>query len=805
MHYKSCIKIGIWNMRGFSSSIPYLRKLCNMNDVVLVSEHWLHRNKLSKFEDVSAETLYCGRSSRLSTEESYGLCRGQGGVAILWKRTLGGVSEVKDIVHDRFCGIRLQTQKGAVVNIISTYLPSQSSTEDYSACIDDLSEFMDSRDPGSINLVGGDFNGDLGTLGRGRSKRKPSKQGVILSNFVDKYNLVAVNLDDRCTGPLDTYVGPTGSSTIDYLLIPENLREMVQQCSVLSDDGLNCSDHRPVCATIELGSLMKNTADLNPKVTLRWDKWSESDIKEGYSNPLDDSLDEVIELLRYNINSNEDIDHAIDLIVRKIHSASGSVPVTKFRRNLKPYWSDTLSVLKKDKVSKFNVWKREGRPRGPESPSFKRHKEAKKAFSKELRKLSKQYEDAEVLEAVNSATVNKTYFWNLLKKSRKNGGSRVIAIRNDEERAVYEVKQVVNVWKTHFSKLCTPSDDPEFDGAHFNKVNESVSSLNDGDEEGPFLIDPFKIDEVRKAVFKLKLRKACGYDDVSSEHMRYAGEKFFYVLTLLFNIIVKCEYIPINLRRGIQIPLYKGKNLDCLDVNSYRGITLLTNLNKVYEMLLWSRMEEWWVNEQVISKFQGAGKKGISCIHTAMAMEETVSVALETNRSVFVSYFDVSKAFDTVWTNGLFQKLHEMGVRGRIWRLLYRAYQDFRCCVWVEGERSDWYTMHCGIHQGGFLSLTKYTAFINELLLLIDQSKLCCEIYSVPSTPGGYADDLATATTSKTKTDRVHDIVVNYGRRWRFKFNAKKSAVLVHGETKNEHEKNAPQRVFKLGTDRVPE
>ena len=141
-------------------------------------------------------------------------------------------------------------------------------------------------------------------------------------------------------------------------------------------------------------------------------------------------------------------------------------------------------------------------------------------------------------------------------------------------------------------------------------------------------------------------------------------------------------------------------------------------------------MEKWWTENEVISRFQGAGKKGTSCVHTAMMMEETVSTALETNRSVFVSYFDVSKAFDTVWTNGLFHKLHEMGVRGRkkLLRLLYRAYQEFRCCIRVEGEVSDWYTMQCGIHQGGFLSLTKYTAFINELLVLLEQSKLCCEI-----------------------------------------------------------------------------
>ena len=87
----------------------------------------------------------------------------------------------------------------------------------------------------------------------------------------------------------------------------------------------------------------------------------------------------------------------------------------------------------------------------------------------------------------------------------------------------------------------------------------------------------------------------------------------------------------------------------------------------------------------------------------------------------------------------------------------------------------------------------------------IEQSHLCCGIHGVPTTPGGYADDLATATVSKVRTDKVHEIVTNYGKRWRFKFNAKKSAVQVYGETKVENTRNVPYREFKLGTDKVPE
>ena len=92
--------------------------------------------------------------------------------------------------------------------------------------------------------------------------------------------------------------------------------------------------------------------------------------------------------------------------------------------------------------------------------------------------------------------------------------------------------------------------------------------------------------------------------------------------------------------------------------------------------------------------------------------------------------------------------------------------------------------MLCGIHQGGFLSLTTYVAFIDALLNTLEQSKLCCTIMKIPSTPVGYADDVATACISKLRTDKVLKAVHDFGCKWRFNFNANKSAVLVYGETR---------------------
>ena len=62
--------------------------------------------------------------------------------------------------------------------------------------------------------------------------------------------------------------------------------------------------------------------------------------------------------------------------------------------------------------------------------------------------------------------------------------------------------------------------------------------------------------------------------------------------------------------------------------------------------------------------------------------------------------------------------------------------------------------------------------------------------------PLGYADDIATASASKNKTDRVLQIVYEHSCKWRYVFNPKKSAVLVYGENDRDHKWMDQTRTF---------
>ena len=69
----------------------------------------------------------------------------------------------------------------------------------------------------------------------------------------------------------------------------------------------------------------------------------------------------------------------------------------------------------------------------------------------------------------------------------------------------------------------------------------------------------------------------------------------------------------------------KGKGHAPLNPDNYRVITLLSNFNKLFEVLIWSHLESWWVDSRVISDLQGACRKGSLCAHTALTLQESIS------------------------------------------------------------------------------------------------------------------------------------------------------------------------------------
>ena len=163
---KHCgLSIAAWNSRGMVAAIPYLRELMRHNDVISISEHWLHANRLRCLDEISSDFNVIARASAHADAGSYGSSRGQGGVALLWRKSLSGVSPILEITHDRICGIRIQTMEGITLNIYSVYMPAPGGSDDFELVLDEIAEIINTGEKGVCTILSGDFNADMGFTG----------------------------------------------------------------------------------------------------------------------------------------------------------------------------------------------------------------------------------------------------------------------------------------------------------------------------------------------------------------------------------------------------------------------------------------------------------------------------------------------------------------------------------------------------------------------------------------------------------------------------------------------------------------
>ena len=129
-------------------------------------------------------------------------------------------------------------------------------------------------------------------------------------------------------------------------------------------------------------------------------------------------------------------------------------------------------------------------------------------------------------------------------------------------------------------------------------------------------------------------------------------------------------------------------------------------------------------------------------------------------RKHFVFFLDIKKAYDTVWRDGLWYRMWDMGIQGKLWRVIRNIYNVNRSCVILNGCKSDYFDIYQGVAQGCTLSSTIFLIFINGLMKEIERT--------VPSLPSLelngllFVDDFVGLSNSEQGLQALIDVVYAY-------------------------------------------
>jgi len=88
-------------------------------------------------------------------------------------------------------------------------------------------------------------------------------------------------------------------------------------------------------------------------------------------------------------------------------------------------------------------------------------------------------------------------------------------------------------------------------------------------------------------------------------------------------------------------------------------------------------------------------------------------------------FFDLEKAYDTTWTHGIKQDLHDAGLRGRLPVFIENFLRDRKFKVQLGSEYSDSFDQEMGVPQGSLLSVTLFALKINSIVSTISPGVEC--------------------------------------------------------------------------------
>ena len=123
------------------------------------------------------------------------------------------------------------------------------------------------------------------------------------------------------------------------------------------------------------------------------------------------------------------------------------------------------------------------------------------------------------------------------------------------------------------------------------------------------------------------------------------------------------------------------------------------------------------------------------------------------------------KAFDSVEFPVLLNRLFQIGINGKTWRLIKDWYADGTCCVCVDGVSSHVFPIERGVRQGSVLSPTLFNIVMDPLLTSLESSDLGLCVNRLYGGAYLHADNIRTlsssATTLQEQITEVHAFCKN--------------------------------------------
>ena len=219
-------------------------------------------------------------------------------------------------------------------------------------------------------------------------------------------------------------------------------------------------------------------------------------------------------------------------------------------------------------------------------------------------------------------------------------------------------------------------DDPqkicEAFNVHFATIGEKIGKNIKSHESTPpllhnlpnsFFFSPATPEEIYSLIGNIKIKQAVRENDIDNKLLKLSNTIISPFLSNIFNSCMQQGEFPNSLKIAEVVPVFKKGDSNLL--TNYRPIWILSQISKIFEKLMYNRINNYLEKYHLISDKQFGFRQNSSASHAIIDIYEKLIQNSDKGMYTYCIFLDLTKAFDTVNRYVLLHKMNNFyGFRG---------------------------------------------------------------------------------------------------------------------------------------------